>query len=269
MNQILILFFAFSLVLFSLFMFYLLEQSIQINNNISTDKNKQLILKNIKEGYTSIDNKDNLPTHKLDPRIYYNSNNYDVVYHDSISDLSAQGGLKSTNINFYNVIDSSGKLVSITYYGNNNPTLPIYNTPGSFMYGKKTYVPTYADSVYLSKTTGGISTIGKETYIPNYADTVYLSKTTGEISNRKLSPDYSSTGGFCKEYNYSNIELEQHCSQLSKEECSTSPCCILLGGSKCVAGNENGRYRIDNYTNPYIGDKNNYYYLVIFKVTAK
>jgi len=157
-------------------------------------------------------------------------------------------------------LDKSGNLVSIPHYGNNNPTLPIYNKPGFFKYKSKTYVPTYADSIYLSNIQGGIMYGVREAYVPNYEDTVYYSKTTREPSTRKLSPDYSSEGGFCKENNHSIIELEEKCSQLSRGQCSYSPCCILLGGSKCVAGNENGRYRIDNYTVPYTRDTNYYYY---------
>jgi len=251
MNQILILFFTSSLVLFSLFIFYLLEQTIQQDN--FPDKNEYLPFKNNSEGYTSLNS-------NYDSRLNYDSNKYDVVYHDSISDLSAQGGLGATNLNTYHVLDSSGNKVDVPYYGNKNPTFPIYNQPRSFVYGSQTYIPSYADSIYLSNTPGKISSYKKESYVPNYEDTVYSSKTTREQSTRKLSPDYSSEGGFCKENNHSIIELEEKCSQLSREQCSDSPCCVLLGGSKCVAGNENGRYKIDNYTVPYTRDTNYYYY---------
>lgn len=58
--------------------------------------------------------------------IKYNSNNFDVKYHD---DIKASKGL-----------DDLG-----------SPS--IYYQPGTFKYGGRTYVPNYEDSVYLSKNT--------------------------------------------------------------------------------------------------------------------
>lgn len=185
------------------------------------------------ENYDSINN---LNENKIKLKsTKYDSNNYDVVYHDIEADLNTQSGIYKTQKNFYNVIDKNGKMISVPYYGNENPTLPIYNQPGSFIYGTSNYTPTYLDSIYLSKTTGVSTT-------------------------RKLTPEYNYIGGFCQQYKHSKTELEQKCNALPRDQCASTSCCVLLGGSKCVSGNDKGPYRKANYTDRTIRNKDYYYY---------
>ncbi len=187
----------------------------------------------IKENYETIkDLRGN--TIELKP-MKYDPNNYDVVYHDIEADINKQSGIYKTQKNFYNVIDKDGKMTSIPYYGNENPTLPVYNKPGSFIYGTSNYTPTYKD-------------------------TIYLNQTTGLSSTRNLTPEYNYIGGFCQQYKHSKIELEKKCNSISRDQCASTSCCVLLGGSKCVSGNNNGPYRKANYTDTTIRNKDYYYY---------
>jgi len=81
----------------------------------------------------------------------YNNNNYDITYHDSWEDIKKQNGLFETSFSTVTVVDPCGNKISIPY--NPAQSLPIYYTPGTYKYGSSTYVPSYEDSVYLSKTT--------------------------------------------------------------------------------------------------------------------
>lgn len=185
------------------------------------------------EPYTSL--KD-ISDNKFNPKKpKYDSNNYNIVYHDLEADLNVQSGIYKTQKNYYNVLNRDGSMVSIPYYGNENPTLPLYNEPGSFIYGSSNYTP-------------------------KYEDTVFLSKTTGMSTTRELTPEYNYIGGFCQQYKHSEIELEQKCNSLPKDQCASTTCCVLLGGSKCVSGNERGPYRKANYTDSTIRNKDYYYY---------
>jgi len=81
----------------------------------------------------------------------YNNNNYDITYHDSQEDIQKQGGLFDASFGTVMVIDPYGNKLLIPY--NPAQSLPIYYTPGTYKYGSSTYVPSYEDSVYLSKMT--------------------------------------------------------------------------------------------------------------------
>jgi hypothetical protein len=81
----------------------------------------------------------------------YNNNNYDITYHDSPEDIQKQGGLFDASFGTVMVIDPCGNKLLIPY--NPAQSLPIYYTPGTYKYGSSTYVPSYEDSVYLSKMT--------------------------------------------------------------------------------------------------------------------
>jgi hypothetical protein len=67
--------------------------------------------------------------------------------------------------------------------------------------------------------------------------------------------------GFCK-FHKTNIErLEQECNKLDNDTCAATSCCLLLGGQKCVAGNENGAKMTANYGDPTIVNREYYYYM--------
>lgn len=67
-------------------------------------------------------------------------------------------------------------------------------------------------------------------------------------------------GGFCEQNKHSQMEIEKQCSKLGTHHCASTNCCVLLGNSTCVAGNEQGPSYQDHYRNPAIPDRDYYYY---------
>lgn len=160
---------------------------------------------------------------------HFDSNKYDTQYHETADQLtktdSSNSGTwildNSGNKIFMNWSDVSG---SVTYY-----------TPGTYTYGPSSYVPNYEDSILLSRTTG------QGTTTPLY-DTAAMK------------------GGFCLQNAASKGNMEQICNVINKNECASTECCVLLAGTKCVAGDEKGPYFKSNYSDPFIRNKDVYYY---------
>jgi hypothetical protein len=148
----------------------------------------------------------NLTDNSYNDLIKYDSNNFKLDYHE---DISMNEGL--------NDLGSSS----------------IYYQPGAFKYGAGTYVPSYEDSVYLSKTT----------YLPNFT-----------IINKKIPEN------ICEEYKYFPNKLENACNNLDHKSCRNSGCCVLLGSDKCVAGGEQGPTFKYNYSDFTVKNRDYYYY---------
>jgi hypothetical protein len=151
-------------------------------------------------------------------------------YHASDEDIAAND---STGENRTWIFDASGNIIPL-------PKLPIqgdivYYTPGSYPYGTSNYVPNYEDSVYLSRLTG-----------LSYTSPVY--------------PTSSMMGGFCSSLKNSPEQLEQACIQQDSQTCGSTNCCVLLGGSKCVAGNAQGPTNKANYGDIFIRNRDYYYF---------
>ena len=111
----------------------------------------------------------------------------------------------------------------------------IYYEPGTYKFGSSTYVPSYADSVYLSKTTGSSSA------------STYLDQATMK-------------GGACSYFKDQPLKLEEMCNSTDKNNCGAMSCCVLLGGAKCVSGDANGPYNKTNYGDITVRDKDYYYH---------
>ena len=111
----------------------------------------------------------------------------------------------------------------------------IYYEPGVYKFGSSTYVPSYADSIYLSKTTGS-----------SIAST-YLDQATMK-------------GGACSYFKDQPLKLEEMCNSTDKNNCGAMSCCVLLGGAKCVSGDANGPYNKTNYGDITVRDKDYYYH---------
>jgi hypothetical protein len=161
----------------------------------------------------------------------YNTNNYDITYHVDASNGSPDIGSAGSGKMW--VLDQCGNLISIPYSDISGTTL--YNEPGSFRFGSSNYVPNYEESVYLSKLTN-ISTVSP---VINSA---------------------ANAAGFCSALYPDRNALEQACNALDKNACASTSCCALLGGQKCVYGNENGPYFKSNYSNFQITNPEFYYY---------
>lgn len=117
-----------------------------------------------------------------------------------------------------------------------------YNEPGYFRFGPSSYIPNYEDSVFLSRLTD----VNWRTPVVDLASQV-------GNSGAKL-------GGFCS-FNKSNpAQIETECGKLDKTACASTSCCALLGGEKCVAGNESGPTMKSNFSDIYVKNKDHYYY---------
>ena len=130
------------------------------------------------------------------------------------------------------VIDQYGNVVIL-------PSAPVqspitYYQPGSFPFGASTYIPKYEDSVYLSRLT-------------------QLATTAPYVSS-------NAPKGACElNANYPDKQ-EEYCRTLDTTTCSSTSCCVLLGGQKCVAGNENGPLFKANYGDFLLRNKDKYYF---------
>jgi hypothetical protein len=144
---------------------------------------------------------------------HYDANNYNITYHANPTDLSNNS-----------LTDMSINIPDATYY-----------QPGSFPYGPSTWIPSYEDSVYLSKL-------------------------TGYSSNSPLYNTASMKSGFCVHYQNDPQKLEEQCNKLDQNVCASTSCCVLLGSSKCVSGNQNGPIMKSNYSDFFVPNREFYYY---------
>lgn len=152
-------------------------------------------------------------------------------YHDSASSL-IQEDPRLKQKKMY-VIGPDGKQIEVPWKG--KQTGINYNEPGYFRYQPSTFIPNYEDSVYLSRLTG-------------YSTTKPIENTASKM------------GGFCEHHKYSPIKIEQECGKLEKDACASTSCCVLLGGSRCVGGNEKGPTMKANYSDITILNRDHYFY---------
>ena len=104
------------------------------------------------------------------PLYNYRTDNYNVEYHDSVDVWKNKKGNMDLSFGNIWVVDASGNKVNIPYSSLSNFTT--YNQPGTFTYGASSYVPSYEDSIYLSRSTGlpTVSKYNSESIIPNKYD---------------------------------------------------------------------------------------------------
>jgi len=152
-------------------------------------------------------------------------------YHDSVNSLIENDPRLKKNKMY--VRGKDGKLIEVPWTG--KQTDINYNEPGYFRYQPSTFVPNYEDSVYLSRLTG-------------YSTTQPIQDTASKM------------GGFCEYHKHSPIKIEEECGKLEKDTCASTSCCVLLGGSRCVGGNENGPTMKANYGDITILNRDHYFY---------
>jgi hypothetical protein len=116
--------------------------------------------------------------------------------------------------------------------------------------------------VQMSK--GGSFSNNTGNYVPNYENSIYLSKTTGQSYMAPVIPlpAFSSSMpqnplGFCGD---TTQNMEDNCNSLPAGVCASTQCCVLLGGKKCVAGNQFGPTMGSNYSDMLIPNRDYYYY---------
>jgi hypothetical protein len=159
----------------------------------------------------------------------YDTNNYNIMYHPDASNVEQNDMISPSKGTWVN---ENGKAVYIPWKSTNQYVT--YYASGAYPYGASSYVPTYEESIYLSKTTGQ-SSLGKA---------YYSSDTLGGFCTNKTQPG----------------AIEQSCGELSTDQCASSMCCVLLGGSKCVSGDATGPAYPANYSDPMVINKDVYYY---------
>ena len=106
----------------------------------------------------------------------------------------------------------------------------------------------------------GTYKFGSATYVPSYEDSVYLSKTTGQSSTSSYLDPATMMGGACSYYKDQPDKLEEMCLAIDKNNCGAMSCCVLLGGSKCVSGSALGPRNKLNYGDITLRDKDYYYH---------
>lgn len=160
----------------------------------------------------------------------YDPTNLDASYNIGVP----QSRFYDSSDQYMTVYDpSQQKMVMIPFRAAQNS--PLYYQPGSMKYGVSNYVPMYDDSVYLSKLTN-----------------------TYTFSN--AYPTDHPNGGFCDTYGHDSAKREEKCGTLASDVCASTSCCVLLGGKKCVAGDESGPTLKANYSDPFINNKDYYYH---------
>jgi len=167
---------------------------------------------------------------------HFDSNNYNVQYHDTADNISASNNIYDLSFQTTWVVDQCGNKVAIPYSPAQGSIT--YNTPGSYRFGPSTYVPTYEDSVYLSRTAGGVIDV------PAHNALLYN----------------TSKKGICELYAHMPEALEEKCNALSADVCASTNCCVHLGGAKCVSGNKQGPFVKANYSDIFVKNKDYYFY---------
>lgn len=160
-------------------------------------------------------------------------NNYDIEFHGNVKTLQDQNDMYNAEFGSMTVLDRNGNLITIPRSSVQGDIT--YFQPSSFKYGISTYVPKYEDSVYLSRSSR----------MPTMAEYRSAFKTTGFCEENKGFPD----------------KLEEKCGALTAETCASTSCCVLLGGAKCVAGNQNGPTLKQNYGDVFVRNKDFYTHL--------
>jgi hypothetical protein len=143
-----------------------------------------------------------IPESRTDTFKKYDYINTDIEYHESPEKI-----LLTEKINdpiTLNYSDGTSK----TFRFGDVAGSPIYYKSGEFKYGAKTYVPTYEDSIYLSKSLGG-------------------SGLSNSKNTRTFTPEYYAI-------------MNNVCKLKTNNECKVSDSCILLNKVSCVVGDEAG-----------------------------
>ena len=162
----------------------------------------------------------------------YDATNLDTVY-NKIPEVKPEQ-INNDELGKYYTFDANGKLVREENTDTNfSPVL--YYVPGAYKYGSSNYVPNYEDSVYLSRTTR----LPQSSPVHNTA---------------------SMLGGFCTQNKNDKFAIEEKCGALDLNTCASTSCCTLIGGQKCVGGNENGPTNPASYTDLALKNKDFYYY---------
>jgi hypothetical protein len=96
--------------------------------------------------------------------------------------------------------------------------------------------------------------------MPTYEDSVYLSKTTNLSQAAPITNAPYLQGGFCSQYANDDQTRNAKCNALSADTCASTECCVLVGGTKCVAGNAGGPTIKSVFSDVTIPNRDYWYY---------
>jgi hypothetical protein len=169
------------------------------------------------------------PQKQTQPNLKYDASAPIVDYHSSEAQIRID---ESQAQNKIPILGDDGKTRDV--YREKAQNLPTYFSPGTYPFGTANYVPIYADSVLLSK--------------------------TASLQATELQDTHDMIAGFCQQEKNNPMKLEETCMAMDKNNCASSQCCILLGGNKCVAGNDQGPTNVSHYNDTLLKNKEFYYY---------
>jgi len=93
------------------------------------------------------------------------SESYNTVFHESAEDIQQQLNVYIPQLQDVNVLDDNGNSVKVSipkYLG-----AYTYYTPGSYKYSATSFVPSYEDSIYLSRSIGVVPKLDRKYYNPS------------------------------------------------------------------------------------------------------
>lgn len=159
---------------------------------------------------------------------------------------------------YINTINSS-----LTGYDANNLDA-VYHEDGNWEYDRGSSDLSTGGRVYYETTGSGSGSRRSSPYVPTYEDSIYYSTIDGktyitpEIGREITPPEIS--GGFCSAYASLPNKLEEACSKTDNKSCGSTTCCVLVGGTRCMAGNETGPKNTAIYSDLTLLNKDYYYY---------
>lgn len=95
-------------------------------------------------------------------------------------------------------------------------------------------------------------------YVPSYSEMIYYDNYSFKSEPQKI--DDGNPLGFCSQTENIMNNIEEKCNALDVDVCSTTDCCVLVGGQKCVEGNINGPKNKVIYSDTTIKNRDAYYY---------
>jgi len=95
-------------------------------------------------------------------------------------------------------------------------------------------------------------------YVPSYSEMIYLNNYPFESKPKELHE--GNPHGFCSTKDNVLNNIEEKCNGLPTNVCSTTDCCVLVGGTHCVEGDEKGPKNKVIYSDTSIKNRDVYYY---------
>lgn len=150
----------------------------------------------------------------------------------------------------------------VTGYDANNLDA-VYHDDGNWEYDQESTDLSTGGQVNY-ETSSGSGSRRSSPYVPTYEDSIYYSTIDGKTyidpeTGTEITPPEIS-GGFCSAYASLPNKLEEACSKMDNTSCGSTTCCVLVGGTRCMAGNETGPTNQAIYSDLTLLNKDYYYY---------